>query len=239
MHFFILQTELRHAVLFGPIGLSLWSAFAGSCNRGSRVDGFPLQTSIIMLSPWLRFPISRSATICMRNCHGNQETRLHKRGLVRRIVSKFVSLISFWLSCWRSWYSDPTCMLLHPHVANPVIDNGLFSKILVCLATRYNKTVRAVRQCLSAVDIELWGKVNIVGGGDTIVASSLGTSSQGDSRNATYVRVSISFISFYWRLTNLGSIFSTNYLLTRTRDRQIERQSLCRRHSMVSCSIFL
>lgn len=192
MHFFILQTELRPAVLFGPIGPSLWSAFAGSCNRGSRVDDFPLQTLIIMLSPWLRFRISRFAIICMKNCHGNQETWVHKKGFVRQIVSKLLISLSTTTRMLKVLvFKDPTCMLLHPHVANPVIDNGLFTKIIVCLATRYNKTVGAVRQHLSVNDIEQWGKVQIVGGGDTMVASSLVKYSQEDSRNATYVRVSI------------------------------------------------
>ena len=89
----------------------------------------------------------------------------------------------------RACIADPTCMLLHPHVANPEIDNGLFTKILVCLATRYNKGVGAMRRHISVKDIEEWGKVQIVGG-DTMVASSLVKSSQEDSRNASYVRVS-------------------------------------------------
>jgi hypothetical protein len=111
-----------------------------------------------------------------------------------------------------SGMADPTCMLLHPHVANPVIDNGLFLKILVCLATRYNKTVSAVRRHLSVNDIELWGKVQIVDGGDTMVASSLVKNSQDDSRNATYVRVSISYVlSSSWRLVFIldSNVFST------------------------------
>ena len=86
--------------------------------------------------------------------------------------------------------ADPTCMLLHPHVAKPEIDNGLFTKILVCLATRYDKGVGAMRRHVSVKGIEEWGKVQIVGGGDTMVASSLVKSSQEDSRNASYVRVS-------------------------------------------------
>jgi hypothetical protein len=194
MHFFISRMGLRPAVLFGPIGPFLWSAFVGSCNRGSRVDGFPSRILIIMLSLWPRSHISRSATIFMKNCHENQEFRIHKKGLAHRIVSKFVSPYLFKLLT----SADPTCTLLHPYVANPVIDNGLFTKIIVCLATRYNKTMGAVRRHLLINYIESWGKVQIVGGGDTIIASSLIKSSQEDSRNATYIRVSIMilFLSF-------------------------------------------
>jgi hypothetical protein len=80
-------------------------------------------------------------------------------------------------------------MLLHPHVVNPSIDKSLFTKILVCLATRYNKTVGTVRRHVSVDNVEVWGKVQVIDG-DTMVASSLVQSSQEDSRNASYVRVS-------------------------------------------------
>lgn len=119
---------------------------------------------------------------------------MHKKGFVHQIVSKLISYLLYLAQ--GDGVSDPTCMLLHPHVTNPVIDNGLFTKILVCLATRYNKTVGSLCQHLSVKDIELWGKVQIVGGGNTMVASSLVKSSQEDLRNATYVRVSISFVLF-------------------------------------------
>jgi hypothetical protein len=132
----------------------------------------------------------------MKNCPGNQ--KMHKKAFVHQIVSKSFSpsLIDYIAQGYFILfiYLDPTCMLLHPHVTNPVIDNALFAKILVCLATWYDKTVGAVRRHLSISDIEVWGKVQIVGGGDTMVASSLVKTSQDDSRNATYVRVSISFI---------------------------------------------
>ena len=130
-------------------------------------------------------------------------------------------------SCWRTYcqinwdqghpasvlsqlviFADSICKLLHPHIANPVINNGLYTKILVCLATQYNKSVSAVRQHVSVNEIELLGMVQIVGGGDTMVASSLVKHSQEDSRNATYVRVSIIFFSSFWRL--LLIIHSTN-----------------------------
>ena len=191
--------------MFGPIGHFRWNIFVGSCNCGSRVTGFPFQILIIMSLPWLRFHISRFATICMKNCHGNQG--MHKKGCVHWIVSKFISYLLYLAQGDGVSNSDPTCMLLHPHVTNPVIDNSLFTKILVCLATWYNKTVGALHQHLSVKDIELWGKVRIVSGGDTMVASSLVKSSQENLRNATYVWVSISFVLFcwYWRL-NLNFI---------------------------------
>ena len=181
--------ELRPVALFGPIGPFPWNGFVVSCNRGSRVDGFLSPTLIITLSPWLRFHTSRLATIFMKNCHINQETWVYEKASVHQIVSVPPYPIDYFSQ--GGGIVDPTCMLLHPHVANPVIDNGLFTIILVCLATRYNKTVGAVRRHVSVNDIELWGKVQIVGGGDTMVASSLLKYSQEDSRDATYVRVSI------------------------------------------------
>ena len=128
----------------------------------------------------------------MKNCHGNQETWIHEKVFVHQIVSKFISASHpfFDSLAQGDGITDPTCLLLHPHVPNPVIENGLFTKILICLATRYNKSVGAVRRHISVNNIELWGKVQIVGGGDTMVASSLVKSSQEDSRDATYVRVS-------------------------------------------------
>ena len=93
------------------------------------------------------------------------------------------------ISHTRTITGDPTCILLHPHIINPVIDNSLFTKILVCLATRYNKTVGTVRRHVSVDNVEVWGKVQVVDG-DTMVASSLVKSSREDSRNASYVRVS-------------------------------------------------
>ena len=177
-------------VLFGPIGPFQWNDFVKSCNHGSRVDDFPSQTLIITSSPWLRLHISRYGIICRKICPGNQEKRLPKKAFVHRIVSK-ISIPPIDNLAKISGIADPKCTLLHPHVTKPVIENGLFTKILVCLATRYEKPVGAVRQHLSVDNIELWGKVQIVGGGDTMVASSLVKGSQEDSRDATYVRVSI------------------------------------------------
>ena len=51
-----------------------------------------------------------------------------------------------------------------------------------------------IRRHVSVDEVEVWGKVQVVDG-DTIVALSLVRSSQEDSRNASYVRVS--FVQVY------------------------------------------
>ena len=101
-------------------------------------------------------------------------------------------------------------MLLPPHIVNPVtIKNSLFTKILVCLATQYNKTVGTIRCHVSVDEVEVWGKVQVVDG-DTIVASSLVRSSQEDSRNASYVWVSFVYI---FHLSTFNLLYSKYQLL--------------------------
>lgn len=65
----------------------------------------------------------------------------------------------------------------------------MLTKINVALQTRYKKTSAIIHRFLDPNDIEEWGKVKILNGGDTINASSLVKGSE-DRRNASYVRVS-------------------------------------------------
>jgi hypothetical protein len=56
------------------------------------------------------------------------------------------------------------------------------------LQTRYKKPANVIRRYLDVNEIESWGKVKILNGGDTINASSL-VKSQEDRRDASFVRV--------------------------------------------------
>ena len=62
---------------------------------------------------------------------------------------------------------------------------------------------------VSVDEVEVWGKIQVVDG-DTIVASSLVRSSQEDSRNASYVRVSFVYI---FHLPTFNLLYSKYQLL--------------------------
>ena len=83
---------------------------------------------------------------------------------------------------------DPTCILLPPHVSSPEISAGFTTKIIVCLSTHYEKSVTVIHQNVKMNNIESWGKVQHLDGGDTMNASAL-VKSQEDQRDASYVRV--------------------------------------------------
>jgi hypothetical protein len=87
--------------------------------------------------------------------------------------------------------SDPTCVLLPPHRISAPITDGLFAKIAICLSTRYNQPRLAkVKKHLLLENIEQWGKVRRLDGGDTMHASSAVKKLQ-DSRDASFIRVCI------------------------------------------------
>ena len=74
-----------------------------------------------------------------------------------------------------------------PHTtATP--EKGLLDKIIGSLVTRFDSTPAAIRRILPR-NFDMWGKVRILNGGDTIHAASL-VKQKGDRRDQTYVRVS-------------------------------------------------
>ncbi|KAF9546385.1 hypothetical protein CPC08DRAFT_738550 [Agrocybe pediades] len=79
-------------------------------------------------------------------------------------------------------------MLHYPRIKSPTMDTGLTNHLIAALSTRYSKHVNTVRRAFASAHIELWGKIQILGGGDTIRASEVGSSKSEDSRNATYIR---------------------------------------------------
>ena len=85
-----------------------------------------------------------------------------------------------------SMHEDPTCILLFPSTRDPLASN-VIDRISAALATRYD-----VRKNIAKLhvphEIEQWGKVRRIDGGDTMVAALLGRSHL-DRRDASHIRV--------------------------------------------------
>jgi DeoR/GlpR family transcriptional regulator of sugar metabolism len=64
------------------------------------------------------------------------------------------------------------------------------NKLIVSLATRFGVTVATIKRHLKPQNIEQWGKLQRIDGGDTMNASALQTLAGEDRRDATFVRVS-------------------------------------------------
>ena len=106
---------------------------------------------------------------------------------------------------------DPTLVLCFPRQTNPTIPEGLLSKIIATLVTRYNTTRTIIKRCLSVNDIEIWGKFRRLEGGDTMRAVEVSRSNTEDKRDASYVRVCY-FIQVIY-LSNLLKL-SMSYMST-------------------------
>ncbi|KAI0369836.1 hypothetical protein BV20DRAFT_1036311 [Pilatotrama ljubarskyi] len=78
-----------------------------------------------------------------------------------------------------------TCVLL-PAKQPFVPERGLLDKLLGCLCTRLTATPAAVRAALPR-ELQQWGKVRILNGGDTIRAADI-TAVTEDGRDASHVR---------------------------------------------------
>ncbi|KIJ65988.1 hypothetical protein HYDPIDRAFT_87730 [Hydnomerulius pinastri MD-312] len=102
--------------------------------------------------------------------------------------------------------SYPTCVLLPPrrHGA-AAADESTLLKILKALATRFDVPVATVKRYISQADIEQWGKVRRLDGGDTMVAAGLAQVQQ-DSRDATFIRYE-ALVDKYARQRNAPSVF--------------------------------
>ncbi|KAI0716298.1 hypothetical protein C8Q76DRAFT_599310, partial [Earliella scabrosa] len=79
--------------------------------------------------------------------------------------------------------------VLSPPCRLQTVDKGLRDKIIGALVTRFDSEAQIVRRHVPQ-DIEHWGKVRIISGGDTIHAASL-VKRMGDHRDQTYVRYEI------------------------------------------------
>ncbi|KAJ4496886.1 hypothetical protein C8R41DRAFT_760931 [Lentinula lateritia] len=81
----------------------------------------------------------------------------------------------------------PTCILLPPRRPASTVTQFWTDKICVALATRYNTSIQTIRKYLSTDNIERWGKVRRLNGGDSMNASSLVPIAE-DRRDATFIR---------------------------------------------------
>ena len=84
---------------------------------------------------------------------------------------------------------DPVSVLCFPCITNPAIPTGLRSKIRATLATRFNTSPTIIGRHFSEEEVELWGRLRLLGGGDTIRATSVGLSNAEDRWDVSYVRV--------------------------------------------------
>lgn len=64
---------------------------------------------------------------------------------------------------------------------------------MAALATWYDTTVAVIRKNVAVDQIEEWGKVRRIDGGDTMNASALVSSTE-DRRDATFVQVSVPYV---------------------------------------------
>jgi hypothetical protein len=87
--------------------------------------------------------------------------------------------------------TDPTLALLPPRDQNSVLA-PLVTKILVCLATRFNLGVNVIRPHLQTASLKQYGKVRQLDGGEVMNASAL-VAVGDDHRDATFIRVSYIF----------------------------------------------
>ena len=83
-------------------------------------------------------------------------------------------------------HTDSTCVLLPPRCLDPLPSN-VIDRISAALATRFNVRKAIAKQHVPH-QIEQWGKVRRMEGGDTMVSILLGKSHL-DRRDATHVRV--------------------------------------------------
>ncbi|KAH7903169.1 hypothetical protein BJ138DRAFT_1138781 [Hygrophoropsis aurantiaca] len=83
---------------------------------------------------------------------------------------------------------NPTCVLLPPRRQGVgAVEISHVNKIFKALATRFGVPLATIKRHITAGQIEQWGKVRRLDGGDTMLAAGL-VKTQHDSRNATFVR---------------------------------------------------
>ena len=97
---------------------------------------------------------------------------------------------------------DPTSVLCFPRQKNPTIPEGLLSKIIVTLVTRYNTTRTIIKRHLNVNEIEIWGKIRRLEGGDTMRAVQVSRPNTEDNRDASYVRVRVFFFGTLFILSS-------------------------------------
>jgi hypothetical protein len=84
-------------------------------------------------------------------------------------------------------FIDPAYVLLPPCDLGPV-PHPLIKKILACLSTRFDITMKDIHPYLRTASLKQYGKVRCLDNGDVMNASTLVTVGD-DWRDATFVRV--------------------------------------------------
>ena len=84
---------------------------------------------------------------------------------------------------------DPSYVLCFPRQTSPNIPEGVLSKIIAALVTRYNTSRTIIKRHFTVQEMEVWGKIRQLGGGDTMRAVKVCRTEAEDRRDASYVRV--------------------------------------------------
>ncbi|KAF9537573.1 hypothetical protein CPC08DRAFT_738871 [Agrocybe pediades] len=75
-----------------------------------------------------------------------------------------------------------------PRIQSPTLDAGIREQLIAAVSTRYDKSMTIARRVFDQSDLEVWGRIGIVNGGDIMRACEVGKRSAEDSRDATFVR---------------------------------------------------
>ena len=70
------------------------------------------------------------------------------------------------------------------------------------LVTRYNTTRTIIKRHLNVNEIEIWGKIRRLEGGDTMRAVQVSRPNTEDNRDASYVRVRVFFFGTLFILSS-------------------------------------
>ncbi|KAF9470229.1 hypothetical protein BDN70DRAFT_821602, partial [Pholiota conissans] len=100
----------------------------------------------------------------------------------------------------------PTSVLCYPREKNPSISDSLYAKIVATLATRYGKNPAIIKRHLSRDNIEFWGKLRRIDGGDLMRAADVGQVVAEDRRDATHVRYQL-YVDKYTRFKRIAPEF--------------------------------
>ena len=161
----------------------------------SRADGTLTHQSTIMSSPVHSLLRSRCATDLKTPLVSSLPTPIPFEGhILTHLVSDRLHERRPHSSRNQAHFSltDPTCILLTPRRPSSTIPSSVINKIIISLATRYEKSITAIRSHFSQDFVEQWGRVRRLEGGDDMYASSLAHVTE-DSWDATFIWVRVSF----------------------------------------------
>ena len=154
MRYSTLLMGLKPWDLSGLTGHSQWSASVGNFYVASKaaVTHSPTLTPILPQSPnWTK---SRTVIMPTRISHFSHQKKIVLGSLDLKNVIFFKHARTGCLGL--IILKDPTSVLCFPRQINPTILEGLLTKIIATLVTRYNTTHTIIKRHLSVNDIEIW-----------------------------------------------------------------------------------